>query len=62
MEKLGDAIFTERYFTMEDCWLLFVKVTYLLCRRTITEEHLKEADEKLTEFWEVNFLARKLVR
>lgn len=35
-----------------DCWLLFVKSTSLLCRRTITLQELDEADELLVAFCE----------
>ena len=33
------------------CWHYFVKIGFLLCRRTITEQHLREADELLNQFW-----------
>lgn len=34
-----------------NCWHLFVKVCFLLCRRTITQEQLQEADHFLEDFW-----------
>lgn len=33
-----------------NCWHLFVKACYLLCRRTITKEQLAEADIFLMDF------------
>lgn len=36
-----------------NCWHLFVKVCYLLCRRTISDALLREADDLITEFWEL---------
>ena len=43
---LKDAIPWHHY----NCWLLFVKACFLLCRRTITSTQLKEADEFLMKF------------
>ena len=43
---LKDAIPWQHY----NCWLLFVKACFLLCRRTITSTQLKEADEFLMKF------------
>lgn len=34
-----------------NCWHLFVKVCFLLCRRTITYAQLQEADHFLEDFW-----------
>ena len=36
-----------------DCWLLFVKSTSLLCRRSITLQELDKADTLLMEFCEI---------
>ena len=33
------------------CWHYFVKVCFLLCRRTVTEQHLEESDHLMDEFW-----------
>ena len=33
-----------------NCWLLFVKICYILCRRTITDALLKEADDLILNF------------
>ena len=35
-----------------NCWHFFVKMCFLLCRRTITHEQLQEADHFLAQFWE----------
>ena len=35
-----------------DCWHLFVKVCFLICRRCITREQLHEADELIFKFLE----------
>ena len=32
------------------CWHLFVKVCFLLCRRSITREQIKEADQMIFQF------------
>ena len=43
-----------------NCWQLFVKATYLYCRRTITEEQLTEADMYIMLFCDrVVFLYQK---
>lgn len=34
-----------------NCWHLFVKVCFLLCRRTVTQAQLDEAKGALEEFW-----------
>lgn len=33
-----------------DCWLLFVKATYLLCRKSLTIQQVDQADQLLMEF------------
>lgn len=35
-----------------NCWHLYVKICFLLCRRRVTEAQLREADALLDEFWE----------
>jgi len=34
-----------------NCWHLFVKVCFLLCRRTITQEQVQEVDHFLEDLW-----------
>ena len=36
-----------------NCWKLFVKICFLLCRRTITMNNLDEADELIKQFWKL---------